>query len=236
MTPYPFKVYRTTGLEDAENEVFNHEGYLISFRYEVRDATGTEKVMHRGKVLRPNIPKFSPKARIYRRNKILVEAPELGFHDRGNDDEIIRSEGADQAMMDSLDHFRNSAIAAAKDGGYDFHARQRYYILEFPEDVDLSAKVMKYHRSWQLKKSKQDTELRPEPFPLAIELSRKRGQIMDGEKMITLEVRNEEHIGKVYWRVADKNKHTHKKGRTAYDDDSSEDEIEAAFAQKTTIS
>ena len=208
--------------EGSSKAKASYGGWVVMMRVHPCDVLG-EPTM--------KLPRFIYKCRRLTSTTLVVEAPTLDFSDVGHDDEVIReileNRTDGPVIMDGLDNSR-SDIEARMDAEHNPMTGKMQYHLVFPDHCSLDETVLEKH------KGMSNSELKMEALPLSRSITRlatkKKGA--DGMEV-------DQHTGfaapRIFWRVADLNKESQKKGRANRADEHDDDAFASDFMDGVNI-
>ena len=214
LTPDPFKVKRTSGMQSRDEDDVVYQGFIITAEVNPNDALGVDAI---------GLGPFPFAARVASSNEVVVEMPLIKYSERGGHDDLIRKklEEKHQAgkvkypdeIVDAMDDARKSF--EQRSGNYNTIMKKQVNLV-FPDTVKLSGKVLKIHEG------KKKEMLKTEGYTVFDDIQKlNRGKVEETvmptdpakphktEKVRIYKVYAASHL---HWRVADLNQPKKYKG------------------------
>lgn len=241
--PYPFKIYPARLMRDEKKENTHHNGFILTMRAEYRDIMGgtREAVDLEGSKKMKVIKPFEFKCWVKGPRTLWVKAPLLSWSDRGNDDEVIRTEyGDDHLMMVALDEHRNDFIERNDKNSSSAETAHKIFVLDFPPkyNVALDGDVLYINRK---AKKKEAGLLKLNAVNIAVDVMSDEDLASASLFNVVDEITNVEKayikwkmdvVPRLVWHVADLSEKTKQVGRKKEDVESSDSEAEGVAAMR----
>jgi len=217
------------GIGTLKKPKASYGGWVVMMRVHPCNVLGEPEV---------KMPRFVYKCRHLTSTTLVVEAPSLDFADVGHDDEIIRdmlnNRNDGEVIMDGLDNSR-SDIEARMDAEHNPMTGKMQYHLLFPDHCNLDETVLEKHSKMS------NGELKMEPLPYARTVTRLAPKKQSTGASTTTSAMDVDPSVKfaatrIFWRVADLNKESQKKGRADRADEHDDDAFASDFMDGVKIS